>query len=121
MDDAFPGKSCYSFIVNPQPQQSKKCCIICGSEVGEEGFSAKRSKLSKVVSCNCNMSLCKKHQLKLCLKCDVNDSAVVGVVTQPLPKHRSMVEDHGALEARELFRTWTRGPRNRKSPTSSSL
>ena len=59
----------------PQLQQSKKRCAICVDEVRGEGYSAKRSKLSRVVHrcCKCNMPLCTKHMLKLCSSCNTCD------------------------------------------------
>ena len=54
--------------VEPQPQQSKKRCAMCVDKARGKGYSAKR-KLSKIVHrcCKCNMPLCRKHMLKLCL------------------------------------------------------
>ena len=43
---------------------------------------------------------------------------VVGVATRPLTRVGGMAEDHGASEARQLPRAWTRGSRDRESPKS---
>ena len=37
------------------------------------------------------------------------------VVTRPLSRDGGMVEDHGALEAEQLSRVWTRGRRETES------
>ena len=43
-----------------------------------------------------------------------SESSVV-VVTQPLQRNGSVAENHGALEARQLFKDWSRGRREKKS------
>ena len=45
---------------------------------------------------------------------------VVVVVTQPLPSHGCKPEDHGAPEAGQLTRVWTRGCRETKSRQRAS-
>ena len=40
------------------------------------------------------------------------------LVTRPLPRDGSMAEDHGAPEAGQLPRAWTRGRRETESPKS---
>ena len=57
--------------MDPQPQQSKKRCIMCVDEVRGKGYSAKRTKHSKVVHCcQYNMPLCTKLMSKMCLSCN---------------------------------------------------
>ena len=49
--------------------------------------------------------------------CPLQGPVVVVVVTRPLPRDGGMAEDHGAPEAGQLPRAWTRGrreTRNRK-------
>ena len=45
---------------------------------------------------------------------------VVVVVTLPLLRDGAMAEDHGALEARQLSRSWTRGRRETESRQTAS-
>ena len=43
---------------------------------------------------------------------------VVVVVTRPLPRDGGMAEDHGAPEAGQLPKAWTRGRNKTESPKS---
>ena len=64
VDDAFPGKTrCYSSTSGFLAPTIQEACAMGVDEVGSKGYSAKRSKLSKVVHCccKCNMPLCTKH------------------------------------------------------------
>ena len=45
---------------------------------------------------------------------------VVAIATQLLPRDGGTVEDHGAPEAKQLPRAWTRGCRERKSSKRAS-
>ena len=48
------------------------------------------------------------------LNLDITD-AVLLLVTQPLPRDGGMAEDHGAPEAGQLPRVWTRGRKKTES------
>ena len=43
------------------------------------------------------------------VKVSVHQESVLLLITRPLPRHGGMAEDHGAQEAGQFPRVWTRG------------